>query len=297
MDWDKLRIFHAVAEAGSFTRAGETLNLSQSAISRQISTLEESLKVTLFQRHARGLTLTEQGRLLHQTAREILSKLTLTEAKLYEHRVRPSGPLRVTTTVGFGSIWLTPRIREFLELYPEIDVMLVLDDRELDLAIGQADIAIRMTPPRQPELIQRHLLAVRFFVYASKDYLGQFGRPETPRELDDHRLIVYGEMISRPPLPNARWLLEAGREGDGARKPILTLNTVYGVFRAVQSGLGIATLPDYLGETDRNLVRILPELEGRRVDAYFVYAKELRNAKRIAVFRDFLIRKVAAAKE
>jgi DNA-binding transcriptional LysR family regulator len=296
MDWDKLRIFHAVAEAGSFTHAGETLKLSQSAVSRQVSALEDSLKVTLFHRHARGLRLTDQGRLLFETAREVLAKLTVAEAKLYESRVRPSGPLRITTTVGFGSIWLTPRITEFLDLYPDIAVTLLLDDRELDLAIGQADIAIRMAPPRQPELIQRRLLTVRFYVYASKGYLKQFGRPETPEDLDGHRLVIYEEAISRPPLPNARWLLEEGADADAPRRPVLTLNTVYGVFRAVQGGLGIATLPDYLGETDRNLVRVLPSLEGRSVEAYFVYPKGLRTAKRITVFRDFLIRKVAEAR-
>lgn len=295
MDWDKIRIFHAVAEAGSFTHAAETLNLSQSAISRQISSLEENLKVTLFHRHARGLRLTEQGRLLYEAARDMLGKLTLAEAKLYESRVRPSGPLRVTTTVGFGSIWLTPRISEFVELYPEIDVTLLLDDRELDLAIGQADIAIRMAPPRQPELIQRRLLTVRFYVYATRGYLKEFGRPETREDLDEHRLIVYGEAISRPPLPNARWLLEEGASPDRPRRPVLTLNSVYGVFRAVQSGIGIAPLPDYLAQSDDNLVRILPEIEVRTADAYFVYPKGLRTAKRIAVFRDFLIQKVAEA--
>lgn len=294
MDWDKLRIFYAVAEAGSFTRAGDTLNLSQSAISRQIAALEESLKVTLFHRHARGLELTEQGRLLLEAARDILRRLAIAEAKLYEARDRPVGPLRVTTTVGFGSMWLTPRIAEFLERYPDIAVKLILDDRELDLAIGQADIAIRMAPPRQPELIQRRLLTVRFFVYASKAYLKEFGRPRKVADLDHHRLIVYGDELSRPPLPNARWLLEVG--ADGARVPVLTLNTVYGVFRAVQSGLGVAALPDYLGRADRTLARVLPMLEGPSADAYFVYPRELRDAKRIAVFRDFLVRKVAEAR-
>ena len=118
MDWDKLRVFHAVAEAGSFTHAGEALNLSQSAVSRQISALEESLSVPLFHRHARGLILTEQGDLLYRTAREVFSKLAMTEAMLTESKDRPKGPLKVTTTVAFGSSWLTPRMREFLVLYP-----------------------------------------------------------------------------------------------------------------------------------------------------------------------------------
>ena len=126
MDWDKLRVFHAVAEAGSFTHAGESLNLSQSAVSRQISALEESLSVPLFHRHARGLILTEQGELLFRTAREVFAKLSMAEGLISELKDRPKGPLKITSTVAFGSTWLTPRIREFLDLYPEIQVTLVV---------------------------------------------------------------------------------------------------------------------------------------------------------------------------
>ena len=147
MDWDKLRVFHAVAEAGSFTHAGELLNLSQSAVSRQISALEESLNLPLFHRHARGLILTEQGELLYQTARDVFSRLAMTEALLTESRERAQGPLKITTTVAFGSLWLTPRIKDFLDRFPDIAVTMVLFDGELDLAMREADIAIRMMPP------------------------------------------------------------------------------------------------------------------------------------------------------
>src|ERR1700734_651782 len=193
MDWDKLRVFHAVAEAGSFTHAGEALNLSQSAVSRQISALEESLSVPLFHRHARGLILTEQGDLLYRTAREVFGKLAMTEAMLSDSKDRPGGPLKVTTTVSFGSSWLTPRIREFLDLYPEIQVSLVVDDGELDLSMREADVAIRMSPPRQPDLIQRHLVSVQVHIYASNDYVQKYGAPKRPEELEEHRVIVYGE--------------------------------------------------------------------------------------------------------
>ena len=115
MDWDKLRVFHAVAEAGSFTHAGDTLNLSQSAVSRQISALEEALQVPLFHRHARGLILTEQGETLNRTVREVFAKLAMTEAMLTESKEKPAGRLKVTTTVGFGASWLTPRLATFLE--------------------------------------------------------------------------------------------------------------------------------------------------------------------------------------
>ena len=171
LDWDKLRVFHAVAEAGSFTHAGETLNLSQSAVSRQIQALEEALAVPLFHRHARGLILTEQGENLNKTVREVFAKLAMTEALLTESRERPAGRLKVTTTTGFGSTWLAPRLRRFLDAHPEISITLLLDDTDLDLAMREADVAIRMHPPKQPELIQRHVATFGWKVCGVPGYL------------------------------------------------------------------------------------------------------------------------------
>ena len=292
MDWDKLRVFHAVAEAGSFTHAGESLNLSQSAVSRQISALEESLSVPLFHRHARGLILTEQGELLFRTAREVFAKLAMAEGLISESKDRPKGPLKITTTVAFGSIWLTPRIREFLDLYPEIQVSLVVDDSELDLSMREADVAIRMTPPRQPDLIQRHLVSVQVHIYASPEYIQKHGQPKRPEDLEEHRIIVYGE-DARPPVPGVNWLLEVGNRPGHDRRPILTVNNTYGMLRAIMSGLGVAALPDFVAGEHTGLVRILPEVSGPPNEAYFVYPEELRTSKRISVFRDFLLRKVA----
>jgi DNA-binding transcriptional LysR family regulator len=295
MDWDKLRVFHAVAEAGSFTHAGEALNLSQSAVSRQISALEESLSVPLFHRHARGLILTEQGDLLYQTAREVFAKLAMTEAMLSESKDRPQGPLKVTTTVSFGTGWLIPRIREFLDLYPDIQLSLVVDDSELDLSMREADVAIRMSPPRQPDLVQRHLLDVHYHIYASPAYIKKYGTPQNAEDLDRHRVIVYG-IETRPPNRSANWLLSVGTRPGSERTPILMVNNAQGILRAVISGLGIAALPDYMVRDVADLVRVLPDLANPETDAYFVYPEELRTSKRIAVFRDFLLRKVAEAK-
>ncbi len=294
MDWDKLRVFHAVAEAGSFTHAGEALNLSQSAVSRQISALEESLSVPLFHRHARGLILTEQGELLYRTAREVFAKLAMTEAMLTESKDRPKGPLKVTTTVSFGASWLTPRVREFVDLYPEIEVSLALDDTELDLSMREADVAIRMSPPRQPDLVQRHLLTVRYLAYASAEYLKKYGTPRNPEDLDKHRIIVYGPETR--PVRNVNWILEAGARPGYERRPILAVNNLYAIALAIQNGLGIGALPDFMVAESQNLVRVLPEAKPVEVGAYFVYPEELRNSKRIAVFRDFLLHKVGESR-
>ncbi|MBI3504820.1 MAG: LysR family transcriptional regulator [Proteobacteria bacterium] len=292
MDWDKLRIFHAVAAAGSFTHAGEKLNLSQSAVSRQISALEESVRAPLFHRHARGLILTEQGELLFNTVRDVFDKLAFVEAQLAETKERPSGLLRVTTTVAFGSVWLAPRLRDFTDAYPDVQISMRVDDRELDLGMREADCAIRMHPPRQADLIQRHLLSVHVHVFASQEYLKKYGAPKSAADLDKHRIIVYGD-DPNPPFPNVNWLLEVGTTGGKKRMPALMVNNVSAILRAVENGIGIAAFPDYIAQQSTKIVQVLPELEGPTYEAYFVYPEELRSSKRIAVFRDYLVQKVA----
>jgi len=287
MDWDKLRVFHAVAEAGSFTHAGDTLNLSQSAVSRQISALEEALQVPLFHRHARGLILTEQGESLNRTVRDVFAKLAMTEALLTESKEKPAGRLKVTTTVGFGEIWLAPRLTAFLEAYPEVSISLLLDDAELDLAMREADVAIRMHPPKQPDLVQRHLTSLQWHVCASPDYLKKHGVPQRPEELDAPKLILFGS--HHPPISEVNWLAEVGRRPGNPRRAVLEVNSTHAVLLAIRSGLGIGALPDYVVQENPDLVRLLTDLKGPKVDVYFVYPEELRNSKRVAVFRDFLL--------
>jgi DNA-binding transcriptional LysR family regulator len=291
MDWDKLRVFHAVAEAGSFTHAGEKLNLSQSAVSRQISALEESLNVPLFHRHARGLIPTEQGELLYKTARDVFTRLAMAEAMITESRDKARGPLKVTTTVAFGSTWLTPRIREFLTIAPEVSVTLHIDDNELDLSMREADVAIRFTQPRQADLIQRHLMTVRFHIYGAVDYLKRRTVPQVLDDLRHHDLIIYGS-ATKPPIEDINWLMTVGDPEPGLRRAVLQVNNQYAIYRAVRSGLGLAALPDFMVEPHVNVVKVLPDLTGPTAEAYFVYPEELRHSKRIAVFRDFLLRKV-----
>ena len=297
MDWDRLRVFLAVTEAGSFTGAGRALGLSQSAVSRQMIALEETLGASLFHRHARGLVLTEPGEDFHHVVRDMAEKLALARARINEARERPEGPLRITTTVAFGTAWLTARMNNFLALYPDIAVSLVLvDSEELDLSLGQAEVAIRFARQTQPNLVQRPLMSIRYHVFASKDYLAAHGTPETPAELNGHALIVYGDEVPAP-IAEINWLLEAGVEPGappGARRePALRVNSVYGIYRAVRSGLGVGALPYYMSNEAPDLVEILPELKGPSFAAYFVYPEELRHSKRIAVVRDFLLQEIA----
>jgi DNA-binding transcriptional LysR family regulator len=290
MDWDKLKVFHAAAEAGSFTHAGTQLGLSQSAVSRQVSALEQELTVSLFHRHARGLILTEQGELLYRTAHDVFMKLESARAKLTDSRERPHGDLKITTTIGIGVHWLTPRLGEFGDLYPDIRITLITTEEELDLAMREADVAIRLRQPTQPDLIQRKLFSVHFHAYASPEYLKRYGTPRSHEELDQHNLLVLGGHVPTF-LQNTRWLVEVGRNGQGPRTPHLVINNIIGILRACQAGLGIAMLPDYIVEEDGGLVQLFGDSDTIALDAYFVYPEELKSVARVQAFRDFLVSK------
>ncbi len=290
LDWDKLRVFHAAAEAGSFTHAAEKLRLSQSAISRQVSALEHDVGVPLFHRHARGLVLTEQGELLFRTAHDVLLKLETVKSRLTETKDRPSGPLRVTATVGLGAGWLTERVPEFLDLYPDIQLQLILANEELDLTMRQADCAIRLRQPQQPDLIQRRIFTVHFHIYAAPSYIAKHGKPNSLADLDGHRIVAFGEPIPAP-IADVNFLETAGRTDGSKRRATLEINDIQSIKRAVQRGAGIAMLPDYLVEKDAGLVQLLPETEVPAFDTYFCYPDAMKNQVRLQVFRDFLISK------
>ncbi len=290
MDWDKLKVFHAAAEAGSFTHAGEQLGLSQSAVSRQVSALEQELSAPLFHRHARGLILTEQGELLYRTAHDVFMKLEAARTKLTDSREKPHGELKVQTTVGLGVHWLTPKLGEFLDLYPDIRITLITTEQELDLAMREADVAIRLRLPTQPDLIQRKLFSMHFHAYASPEYLKRFGTPRAPDELDNHRILVLGGTVPTH-LQSTNWLVGAGRDSKSQRTPWLVINNALGLLRAAQRGLGIAMLPDYLIEENGGLMQLFGSDDGFAFDAFFVYPEELKSVARIQVFRDFLVAK------
>ena len=260
MDWDKLRIFHAVAKAGSFTHAADVLNLSQSAISRQISALEHDISAPLFHRHARGLILTEQGDLLFKTAQDVLTRLERVEHQLADSRQMPTGRLRVTTTVGLGSAWLAIRMHEFMDQYPGIELELLLDNQELDLAMRQADCAIRLRLPQQPDLIQRRLFTVHFHVFASAGYIKRFGQPQTIEDLADHRLITWGDEAPAY-LKDVNWLAIAGMPSGEKRPSALKINSILAIKRAVLRGAGLAMLPDYSVEEDTTLIPVMTDLD------------------------------------
>ncbi len=292
MDWDKLKIFYAVAESGSFTKATINLNLSQSAISRQIQSLEYELKVQLFERHARGLSLTENGEYLYKTAHEVISKLKEVESAFVDKKNKPSGKLTVTTVVSFGTTWLTPRIQEFMQLNPEIEVELIFDDKELNLTTREADIGIWMRKPKQLNYIQKKLMNLNYHIYGSAKYLEKYGFPKNENDLSKHKFISYGKGTPSPVF-NPDWALKLGVKDGKKRKPAMKVNSVYGLLLAVKSGVGLAALPDYLTHSVSNIVKVLPNIEGPKTEVHFVYPQSLKNVARIVAFRNFLYSKIS----
>ena len=292
MDWDKLKIFHAVAEAGSFTSSTVNLNLSQSAISRQIQSLENDLNVKLFERHARGLTLTESGEYVYKTANEVISKLKEVETTLSDKKNKPTGKLTVTTVISFGTTWLTPRIQEFMQLNPEIEVELIFDDKELDLSTRQADIGIFMRRPKQLNYIQKKLIDIHYHIYGSPKYLEKHGYPKTINDLNKHKFISFGRGAPSPVF-NPEWALKLGMKENKIIKTVMKVNSVYGLLLAVQSGVGLAALPDYLTIKQPNIIKVLPNIEGPITEAHFVYPQSMKDVARVQAFRNFLYSKIS----
>jgi len=284
MDWDKLRIFHAVADAGSLTHAGDTLHLSQSAVSRQVRALEESLNTTLFHRHARGLILTEQGELLFDATRSMNKRLEAAAARIRDSEEEVFGELRVTTTTGFGTLWLAPRLPKLYESYPDLKIDLMLEERVLDLPMREADVAIRMKEPSQADLIRKRLMSVRMRLYATPQYLEQRGEIHDLDEIASHRIIC--QSPSSAQVSAGATLVQHLLSYDVPS--MFTVNNYFGVLQGVLNNLGIGVLPDYVTEDFPELVRVLPDLESGEVPVFLAYPEELRQSKRISAFRDFV---------
>ena len=289
MDWDKLKIFHNVALDLNISEAANKMNISHSSISRQISSLERDLKVSLFQRHARGLSLTEQGKILFKTVHDIFGKIALTEAQLTDSKEKPTGSLKIAATVAFGTTWLAPRMTKFINSYPDIDVSIKIENKYTDLSQGEADVALRLKEPSQMDLIRFPLYEFQFKIYSSPEYIEKFGIPTDVKELSNHRIVAFGKDVE-PSIPDVNCILDLIPKSK--KYKVLYISNMYGVMRAIAAGAGIGALPDYMKTTKNNLVPILPEANTPKATIYFTYPSELKGSKKIEALRDFLVREV-----
>jgi DNA-binding transcriptional LysR family regulator len=294
MDWDKLKIFHNVALDLNISEAAHKMNISHSSISRQVSALERELKVSLFKRHARGLTLTEQGKILFKTAHDIFGKIALTEAQLTDSKEKPAGPLTIAATVAFGTTWLAPRIEKFANSYPDIDISILIENKYTDLAQGDADVALRLTEPTQMDLIRFPLYEFQFKIYSSPEYIEKYGIPKDVSELSKHKIVAFGHDVE-PSIPDVNCIIDLLPKKKKVK--ILYISNMYGVMRAIGGGAGIGALPEYMKISSNNLVPILPDAKTPKAVIYFTYPSELKGSKKIAALRDFLVRETNKEKQ
>ena len=288
LNWDKIRIFHSVADAKSLTKASELLNLSQSALSRQVTSLEQQLGVSLFHRHARGLILTEQGDILYNNTKDIYQRLDFVESQIQDSHHTASGPLKITAPRFLGAKWLMPHIQGFQSLYPDLRLSFVLTNRIFDLSMREADIALRFFEPEQPNLIKRKLTEFQFHICASKTYLEKKGIPATPKDLKSHLLIGYPDGINHPH-QHTDWLFNLAGINKETYPNSLFINTMHGIAELVNNHTGIACLPEFMIAEYKDIQIILPDYSPPSADLFFVYAEERRNSERISVFRDFML--------
>lgn len=289
LDWDKIKTFHAAADTGSLTAAAQRLKISQSAVSRQIASLEHQIGAPLFHRHARGLNLTEQGRILFESAKIMAHETAAAHAHVIDSREKPQGVLRISSPISLGANWLISILPDFLKQYPLIDVQLILEDEEHDLSALDVDCALRPWRSTQGDVIERKLGDISQSLYASYNYLAERGAPKSVADLDNHDIVAFGELIPEG-LHSANWVLKLGRPDDSPREPKIKVNNLHGIMRAAEADLGIVGIPDYMLTLSRRLVRVLPQVSGIPFELFFVYPTELRGSVRTMVFRDYLLK-------
>jgi DNA-binding transcriptional LysR family regulator len=246
----------------------------------------------LFTRHARGLVLTSEGEILFETTRGLFAQITATASRLAEGQNKLGGTLKVAATVALGSVWLAPRLSEFCKAYPSLNLQLVLTDEDVDFAMREADLAIQFNQGNlDPNLIYDKLFDYRLKIYASQQYLEEYGALKTPSDLSSHRLIVFGNQAVAP-VENVNWILRLGAEPGTVRQPALIINNAYGILQSVKNGLGIASLADFIAKDHKDLIEIFPDMSFPVIQTFLVYPKQLANSKRIEVFRDFTKKQV-----
>ncbi len=287
MEWDKLKTFYYVAKNLSITNAAKEINITQSALSRQILLLESQLKFKLFERHAFGLSLTKEGQMLYKTVKKIIDDLDSTMNNIKGTPSELDGPLKIYTTVSLANSWFAGNYwGEFTSRFPNINLTLVGNDSVPPPDTTQASVSLSPYISNRDDLIQEHLMAWHLKLYAHSSYLRNFGIPKNADDLVHHRILTYGSEGSHP-YNNINWVLNLTSQ---PLKPWSSINSAQGLLAAIEAGLGIASFSEEFTALNGSprLIPVLPHLSGPTVDIFYVYPKKFKTFKRIIVFREFL---------
>jgi DNA-binding transcriptional LysR family regulator len=280
-DWNDLRYFLAVARSGSTHAAAKALGVSQPTVQRRLAALEAETGRKLFERHPTGYRLTKLGEALLPDAVRIEDDVAAFARRLKSRDEALSGVLHVTCAEAMAPRFVTPLVAEFESAHPGLKVELIMTDRFLDLAKGEADIAVRADSPGAGALVFRKIADVPWTLYASRSYVDRHGRPQSLAEINRHAVVGFaGEMANNHA---GLWLRAAAPAAALAAHG----NTMLGIVAAVKSGAGIAPLPMMLAEPEDDLVRLfdaIPEINSR---ICLVTHQDLRQSPRVRAFFDF----------
>ena len=287
LDWDDFRVFLSVARAGTLSAAAKLLQVDQSTISRRLAAFESAAGSRLFDRTPDGYVLTSAGEAVRGRVEDLESQALAIERQLLGQDARPTGPVRLAASDSFAAWFLVPRLGPLHQLYPGIRVELVTGNQNVNLARREADISLRLTKPKEPNLIARRLGIAAWAVYGSASYLARYAKPSPRGQLRGHRVVGLDPELRGT--VGARWLAKQGALAEVA----LTCNTLVSQAAAVVAGIGIGPLPCVFGDREVALERALPRTIGQH-DLWLVVHPDVRHSARVRAVMDYLTELVLA---
>ncbi len=291
--YSNLELFVKTIEVGNFSALGRQLHMAPSSISRQINTLEEELGVRLLQRTTRSISLTEAGQIYFERVSKILGDLEEAQLAITQLQASPRGVLRLNIAIPFGERIIVPLIPEFLALYPDLKIDLVLEDRAIDLVEERVDLAIRISRLGDSSIVARKLADNQFVVCASQQYIEMHGLPDTPDDLAHHNCINNKNIHN-----SDTWQFRGGKSIQNISvSGNFLANTGGALYRAILSGLGIAVLPTWFVGEDIKQGKLKVVLEDYEVNLsamtdsaiYALYPAGQYLPPKVRVFIDYLI--------
>ena len=283
MRWEGISEFVCVAEYESFTRAAKALGISTAQVSRQISALEERLKIKLLYRTTRKVSLTEEGRVFYQHCRSVLDGLNAAEQAVSNLQSKPQGRIKLTAPVTYGEQQLLPLINDFMVQYRDIEVTAFLSNQKIDLIEGGYDLAIRIGKLRDSTMMAKKLSLRTNFVCATPAYLNQYGVPRTLDDLSQHNCLLGTRDY---------WhFVEKGIEKNLRVSGSIQYNSGYSLVDAALKGLGIVQLPDYYVQkhlASGALVSVLDDYREPKESIWAIYPHNRQLSPKIRLLVDYL---------
>lgn len=290
MDFANLQIFVKVVQLGSFTRAADSLNKQKAYVSRNVTHLEQTLGVRLLERTTRSISLTESGRELYERALEILQAIENVQQILQSSKAAPQGTLKISCGIEFGMMVVSRWLSGYLQTYPQMHVEADFTGRLVDIVSEGFDLAIRLGPLNDSNLIVRKLGELHYGLFASPQYLAQYPTVEHPKHLDQHNLIVFSGEHRFP----SYWELSDGQEQFKIlhQQISLKINNSFAVRDAAATGLGIAQLPLLIANPyiqTQQLFRVLPTWAPTAVEINALYPSNRYLNPKVKAFIDYAL--------